>query len=126
MRPGGGMAGGPGSPGGNLTPGSIEDTLTKFLNALADGDTAAAAEYINPKAKGLIGQIREGELSEEKLEEITAAISPVAELQPNPSQTMTKRSLRNKKNQVIAFTFKKDKNDDSFKITEFSVSKPKR
>ena len=74
----------------------------------------------------MIGQIREGELSEEKLEEITAAISPVAELQPNPSQTMTKRSLRNKKNQVIAFTFKKDKNDDSFKITEFSVSKPKR
>ena len=120
-----GQPGGAGSPAGNLTPGSIEDTLYRFCVAIADGDTAAAAEYVSPKAKGLIGQIRDGELSEEKLEEITDAISPVTELQPNPSQTVTKRSLRNRKNQVISFTVKKDK-DEEYKITEFSISKPKK
>ena len=120
-----GQPGGAGSPAGNLTPGSVEDTLYKFCVAIADGDTAAAAEYVSPKAKGLIGQIRDGELSEEKLEEITDAISPVTELQPNPSQTNTKRSLRNRKNQVISFTLKKDK-DEEYKITEFSISKPKK
>ncbi len=127
-----GAPGGPGGPGGaggsaagNLTPGSIEDTLYRFCVAIADGDTAAAAEFVSPKAKGLIGQIRDGELSEEKLEEITDAISPVTELQPNPTQTNTKRSLRNRKNQVISFTLKKDK-DEEYKITEFSISKPKK
>ena len=120
-----GQPGGAGSPAGNLTPGSIEDTLYRFCVAIADGDTAAAAEFVSPKAKGLIGQIRDGELSEEKLEEITNAISPVTELQPNPNQTTTKRSLRNKKNQVITFTVKKDK-DDEYKITELTISKPKK
>ena len=120
-----GQPGGPGSPAGNLTPGSIEDTLYRFCVAIADGDTAAAAEFVSPKAKGLIGQIRDGELSEEKLEEITDAISPVTELQPSPSQTNTKRSLRNRKNQIISFTVKKDK-DEEYKITEFSISKPKK
>ena len=120
-----GQPGGAGSPAGNLTPGSIEDILYRFCVAIADGDTAAAAEFVSPKAKGLIGQIRDGELSEEKLEEITDAISPVTELQPNPSQTNTKRSLRNRKNQIISFTVKKDK-DEEYKITEFSISKPKK
>ena len=93
---------------------------------MAEGDVAAAAEFLSPKSKGLVGQLREGELSDEKIEEITNAIAPVNELQPNPNQTSTKRSLRNKKNQVISFTLKKDKEDDTFKITEFSISKPKK
>jgi hypothetical protein len=121
-----GMQGRGGSQGGNLSPGSVEDTILKFCTAMEDGDTAAAAEFLSPKAKGLVGQLREGELSDEKVEEIKEAISPVAELKPNPSQTSTKRSLRNRKNQVISFTLKKDKDDDSFKITEFAISKPKK
>jgi hypothetical protein len=120
-----GQPGGAGSPAGNLTPGSVEDTLYRFCVAVADGDTAAAAEFVSPKAKGLIGQLRDGALSEEKLEEVTNAITPVTELQPNPNQTITKRSLRNKKNQVITFTVKKDK-DDEYKITELTISKPKK
>ena len=126
MGPGG--AGGPGGQGrgSNFAAGSVEDSIYRFCVAMADGDTAAAAEYLFPKAKGLVGQLREGELSEEKVEEIKNAVSPVNELQPNPSQTNTKRSLRNKKNQVISFVMKKDKDDeDKFKIVELSISKPK-
>ena len=131
----GGMAGGPGAMGGpggggsqagNFSPGSVDDTLQKFCTAMADGDTAAAAEYIFPKVKGLAGQIREGELSDDKIEEITNALSPLTELQPSGNPTNTKRMLRNKKNQVLSFVLKKDKEDDTFKITEFSISKPKR
>ena len=129
--PGGpGGLGGPGGPGGgqqgtNFPAGSIEDSIYRFCVAMADGDTAAAAEFLGSKAKGLVGQLREGELSEEKVEEIQNALSPITELQPNPGQNNTKRSLRNKKNQVISFTMKKDKDDDRFKIVELSISKPK-
>jgi hypothetical protein len=125
----GGMMGGPsggGSQSGSYSPGSVDDTLFKFCTAMAEGDTAAAAEYIFPKVKGMAGQIREGELSDDKLEEITNALSPITELQPSGNPTNTKRMLRNKKNQVLSFVLKKDKEDDTFKITEFSISKPKR
>jgi hypothetical protein len=126
----GGMSGPGGGPGGgqqgtNFPAGSIEDSIYRFCVAMADGDTAAAAEFLGSKAKGLVGQLREGELSEEKVEEIQNALSPITELQPNPGQNNTKRSLRNKKNQVISFTMKKDKDDDRFKIVELSISKPK-
>lgn len=125
--PNGGMRGPGGSgQGSTFAAGSIEDTLFRFCTAMAEGDVAAAAEFLSPKAKGLVGKIRDGEISEEQLEDITNAISPVSELQPNQNQTSTKRSLRNKKNQVISFTLKKDKDDDTFKITEFSISKPKK
>jgi hypothetical protein len=128
-----GMQGGPGGPGGAGGPqgskfaaGSVEDTIYQFCVAMADGDTAAAAEYLNPKAKGMVGQLRDGDLSEDKVDEIKSAVSPVTELMPNPNQTATKRSLRNKKNQIIAFVLKKDKDDDDkYKIVDISVSKPK-
>jgi len=128
-QPGGAMPGQPGGAGGSGSSfpiGSIDDTLQRFCTALADGDTAAAGECVSSKASGLVGQIRDGSLSEEKVEEITNAITPINELQPNATQKNTKRVLRNKKNQVLSFTLKKDKDDDTYKIVEFSVSKPKK
>ena len=128
-QPGGMMPGQPGGAGGSgstFPEGSIDDTLQRFCMALADGDTAAASEFVSPKATGMVGQIREGSLSEEKVEEISDAINPISDLQPNSKQKNNKRVLRNKKNQVLSFTLKKDKDDDTYKITEFSVSKPKK
>lgn len=120
-------SGGPGGAGGqarSFPAGSADDTLFKFCTAMADGDTAAASEFVSPKAKGTLSKLRDGELSDEKIEEITNAIAPVNELQPNPNSNNTKRSLRNGKNQVLSFTLKKD--EDTYKIVEFSVSKPKK
>ena len=131
MRSGQGLASGmPGAPGGaggqgaNFPPGSVDETLFKFCTAMADGDTAAASEYVSAKAKGLLAKLRDGELSDEKIEEITTAIVPINELQPNQNQTNTKRSLRNMRNQVLSFTLKKD--DDTYKLMDFSVSKLKK
>lgn len=121
-QPGGG-AGGAGS---SFPEGSIDDTLQRFCMALADGDTAAASEFVSSKATGLVGQIRDGNLSEEKVEELSDAITPISDLQPNAKQKNNKRILRNKKNQVLSFTLKKDKDDDTYRIVEFSVSKPKK
>ncbi len=123
--PGGpGTRGGPGSQSNNFAPGSVDDTLARFCTALAEGDTAAASEFISAKAKALAGKLRDGELSDEQIEEITDAIVPISELQPTANSTLTKRGLRNGKNQSISFTLKKE--DDSYKITEFTVSKPKK
>lgn len=134
MMPGGagpagampGGAGGAGGSGSSFPEGSIDDTLQRFCMALVDGDTAAAGEYVSSKATGMVSQLRDGNLSEEKIEEISDALNPLSDLQPNAKQKNNKRVLRNKKNQVLSFTLKKDKEDETYRIVEFSVSKPKK
>ena len=106
-------------------PGSADEAIYNFCVAMADDDTACADEYVSSKAKGLLAELHEGSLSEEKIEEIMNVLTPLTELTPNAEQTSsTKRSLRNGKGQSISFTLKKEK--EAYHITEFSYSKPKK
>ncbi len=108
-----------------FAPGSAEEVLFNFCIAVADNDTATASDYVSLKAGGILAKLRDGDLAEEKIEEIVDAIAPVNELTPNADQPGGgKRTLRNGKNQTISFTVKKEK--ETYKITELSVSKLKR
>jgi hypothetical protein len=115
-------AGGAGGANAEFKSGSIDDTLSKFCHAMVDGDTNTAAEYISPKAKGVLASLRDGSLSEEKIEEITQILTPLNDLKPGPNQiTDTRRNLINAKDQSITFVLKKEK--DVYKITELTLPK---
>lgn len=123
-QPGGAGSGG-GAAGGSFPPGSVDDTLFQFCSAMAEGDTAKASEYISSKAKGLLAELRDGKMSEEKIDEITNIVSPVSELQAGSEVVSnTRRSLVNGKDQQITFVLKKEK--DVHKITEMSLPKQKK
>lgn len=118
-------------PGANSSttfkPGSPDAAIYNFCQALADDNTATASDYVNPGAKGLLGQMRDGELGEDKIEELVNFMTPFSELEPvKRGQTMTKRILENKKGQVMTFLLKKDKEQEIYRITEISITKSKR
>ena len=105
--------------------GTTEDAIYRFCIAAADGDTATASDYIGHSAIGMAAKLREGELSEERIEEMIELLNPTADL--SPSQTArpsnTKRTIHNKRGQTISFVLKKEK--EVYKIVELSFTKPK-
>lgn len=113
------------TPGG-FKPGTAEHAIYNFCVALSEDNTATASDYVSPGAKGLLGQMRDGELGEDKIEELVNFMTPVTDLEPaKRGQTMTKRILDNKKGQVMTFLLKKDKDQEVYRITEISITKSK-
>ncbi|WP_010588506.1 hypothetical protein [Schlesneria paludicola] len=106
--------------------GSADDALYRFCIALADGDTATASDYVSHSAVGIAAKLREGELPEAKIEEISESLKPFDQLQNVQARRPSniKRSVRNQRSgQVISFVLKKEK--EIYKIVEVSVSKAK-
>lgn len=116
-----------GGPAASTFPaGSADDALYRFCIAVADSDTATASDYVSHSAVGIAAKLREGELPESRIEEISESLKPFEQLQNVPSRrpTNTKRSIRNQRSgQVISFVLKKEK--EIYKIVEVSVSKAK-
>jgi len=127
----GGPAGAPGSGAGGgasqFQAGSAEDTLLKFCTAIAEGNLTAAGEHVSSKAKGELSKIREGDVSDARLEELQAAFE-LKGLQTRPSRNASGSgktiNLGNAKGQVLGFVLSKE--DDVFKLKEFTLSKPKK
>ncbi len=141
--PGGGHAGNPaamaasgglnpgglGIPGGaaaasQFEPGSAEEALAKFCVAMADSNLTEAAEYISPKAKGLLAQIRDGSLSEEKTDELKESFSPQGLTNLKARQTGVGKAINlgNAKHELLSFTLMREA-DDAYFLREFKVSK---
>jgi len=126
-----GTPGGPGAsipgglPGGGnaqqFPEGSAEDSLSRFCLAMADSNTAEAAQYISPRAKGILAQIREGTLAEEKIESLKASFQS---LTPKPSRSNSavgrSMSLTNGK-EALNFTLMKE--DETYMIRDMKISK---
>jgi hypothetical protein len=126
--PGGLNPGGLGIPGGaagasQFAPGSAEEALAKFCVAMADSNLTEAGEYISPKAKGLLAQIRDGSISEEKTDALKESFAPQG-LTKVPSRitgTGKTINLSNAKNELLSFTLMKE--DDAYLLREFKVGK---
>jgi len=101
--------------------------LLKFCTAMAEGNLTAAGEHVSSKAKGELGKIREADVSEARLEELRAAFT-LKDLQTRPARSSGGSgkaiNLGNAKGQVLAFVLSKE--DDVFKVKEFTLSKPKK
>lgn len=129
------MAGGPNSQGGNpsdpnqkrkLVPGTADEVLFHFCMAMSEDDTTTASDYISTKATGTLAKLRNGELAEAKIEELTDLFMPLTELQSRPDQGEggNTRSVINGRNQTITFTLKKEK--DIYRITELKFTKARQ
>jgi hypothetical protein len=123
--PGGTGLGGPGGVGmPNLTPGSPEEVLFKFCAAMADSNLTDAGQYVSPKAKGLLLQIREGTMTDEKIDSLKASFS-LQGLTIKPSRPVSgsgkQITLSNKQSENLSFTLMKE--DDAYLLREFKVSK---
>jgi hypothetical protein len=127
--PGALNAGGLGIPGGaaaasQFEPGSAEEALAKFCVAMADINLTEAAEYISPKAKGLLATIRDGSISEEKTDELKESFSPQGMTKLNARQTGVGKAINlgNAKHELLSFTLMREA-DDAYLLREFKVSK---
>lgn len=122
------VAGGTGAQGGTQFPaGSAEDTLLKFCTAMSEGNVTAAAELVSPKARSLLAQIRDGELPDDKIDELVTSFA-LSGLKTKPSRktggSEKTLNLGNEQGQFLSFTLSKE--DDTYKVKEFTISKPKK
>ena len=94
---------------------------------MAEGNLTAAAEFVSPKAKSMLGQIREGQLPDDKVDELKESFT-MAGLKTKPSRNTGGSgktiNLGNEKGQTLSFVLSKE--DDVYKIKEFTISKPKK
>lgn len=91
---------------------------------MADSNLTEAAQYISPRAKGILAQIRDGSISEEKAESLKESFSPQGlTLRPTrPVSGIGKNiSLANAKSEGLNFTLVKE--EDVYLLREFKISK---
>ena len=121
--PGAGGLGGAGPGGAQQFPvGSAEAALAKFCAAVSDSNLTEAAQYISPKAKGLLVQIRDGSMTDEKLESLKASFQSLTAKPSRPVSGVGRTiSLTNPKWESLTFTLVKE--DDTYLLREFKVAK---
>lgn len=92
---------------------------------MAEGNLTAAAEFVSPKAKSTLSQIREGQLPDDKSDEFKGSFTGL-KLKPsrNTGGSGKTINLSNEKGQTLSFTLSKE--DDVYKLKEFTISKPKK
>lgn len=74
---GGRRGGGIGGQSGQAKQGSFEYAVAEFTSKLASGDYTGIDYLIGSKAKGLLAQLRDGEVSQEKKDELKATFDSV-------------------------------------------------
>lgn len=123
------VAGGNPGTGGQqqqFPPGSAEDSLAKFCMAMADSNLTEAAQFISPKAKGVLQQIREGTISDDKLDGMKDSFS-LQGMQLRPSRPIGSGrtiNLANAKSELLSFTLMKE--DETYLLREFTIKKAPR
>lgn len=83
------------------------------------GDVSGLGEYISPKCKGVLGDIRDGKATEKQIDDLKklfAGIKGVGSKNDNGAKVLT---LRNADNSTITFRVKKEGGE--FKVIEMTV-----
>lgn len=114
----------PKQPNVALIPGGPDEVVYNFCTAMQDDDTATASDYVSPNARGLLGQLRDGDLPEEKIEELVSFMKQPGNWQVREKANSTKRTWRNRNQSSMTFTLKKEK--DVIRIIDLAFTKPKR
>lgn len=121
--PGGGFAGGSGAGGVPQNPQSLAGTAefsaeSVVIQALK-GDTSGLAEFISPKCKGPLGDIRDGKATEKQLEDLKKTFTGVKGVGMKTENGVKVLTLRNADNSTITFRVKKEGED--YKVIEMTV-----
>lgn len=127
MAPGAGSGPAGGIGGGaapQFAPGTAESALLKFCTAMAESNLTEAGQYVSPKAKGVLAQIRDGSITDEKIESLKESFS-LQGLTLKPTRPIAgvgkNISLGNAKQETLSFTLMKE--DDGYLLRDFKVSK---
>ena len=84
------------------------------------GDASAVTEFISPKCKGLLGDIRDGKATEKQIEDfkkLFVGFQPVG--RPKTENGTKVLTIRNADNTIITFRVKKEGED--FKVIEMTT-----
>lgn len=130
---GAGAAGGPGRAGGiggagnqnqKFKPGSWEHAIDTFAQRMAAGEFSGMEFLISSKAKGLLGELRDGEASEERLEDLKGAFAeptPLPETKKNAGSSVS-ITIKGKLGHHMTLTVAKE--DGVYKIRDMKISEP--
>ena len=116
----GGVAGPSGTPTSPQSPaGTAEFSAESIVIQALKGDTSALAEFISPKCKGVLGDIRDDKATEKQIDDLKklfAGIKGVGSKSENGAKVLT---LRNADNSTITFRVKKE--SEEFRVIEMTV-----
>ena len=123
--PGAGFSGGAGGQSGTPTTpqspaGTAEFSAESVIVQLLKGDASSLAEFISPKCKGVLGDVRDGKATEKQIEDLKklfVGIQPVG--RPKTENGTKVMTIRNADHTTITFRVKKEGED--FKVTEMTT-----
>ncbi len=123
-------AGGFGSGSGQQGPGGVpqspqspagtaEFSAESIVIQALKGDASGLEDFISPKCKGVLGDIRDGKATEKQIDDLKklfVGIKGVGSKSENGAKVLT---LRNAENSTITFRVKKE--GEEFKVIEMTV-----
>lgn len=124
----GGPEGTEGAPGQGQVPsydeGTPEYAVQKLVIQVAKGDLTGLDEVISARATGVLAQLREGDVPEEKLETLKTQMGRVKLLNRRPDGSSYDIFLQNDQNEILHFTCRREGED--YVVKEFSVREAPR
>ena len=121
---GAGLAGGQGGGGVSQNPtaqvGTAEYSAQKVVLQLLGGDLSGLEEFISPKCKGMLGDVRDGKATDQQKEELKKLFNGLqATGKPKLENGAKVITVRNADGAIITFKVKKEGDDQ--KVTEMTV-----
>lgn len=86
------------------------------------GEVKSLEEFISPKCKGILGDLRDGTVTEKQLADLKAqftGLRPIGLRNENGTRVLT---IANAKEEIITFKVKKE--GEAFKVIEMTVKPP--
>lgn len=84
------------------------------------GDITGLEDFISPKCKGVLGDIRDGKATEKQIDDLKKTFTGLKEgTKPRNENGTWSFSVRNAENATISFKVKKD--GDEFKVLEMTI-----
>ena len=121
---GSGLAGGPGGGGVPQNPtaqvGTAEYSAQKVVLQLLGGELSGLEEFISPKCKGMLGDVRDGKATDQQKVELQKLFNGLqATGKPKLENGAKVITVRNAEGAIITFKVKKEGEDQ--KVTEMTV-----
>ena len=120
---GGGFAGAAGPGSTPQTPqsaaGTAEFSAESVVIQALKGDTSNLSEFISPKCRGVLGDIRDGKATEKQIDELKKTFAGIKGVSSKNDAGVKVLTLRNADSSTITFRIKKEGED--YKVIEMSV-----
>ncbi len=117
----GGVAGPSGTPTSPESPaGTAEFSAESIVVQILKGEASGLAEFISPKCKGVLGDIRDGKATEKQIDDLKklfVGFQPVG--RPKTENGAKVMTIRNADNSTTTFRVKKE--SEEFRVIEMTV-----